>query len=57
MGIASLKDTIIEIEKKGKFEKDDKALPGLLEFIKITLLKVVELLKNELPAKETGAFI
>jgi CheY-like chemotaxis protein len=57
MGIASLKDTIIEIEKKGKFEKDDKALPGLLEFIKITLLKVVELLKNEFSAKETGAFI
>jgi PAS domain S-box-containing protein len=57
MGIASLKDTIMEIEKKGKFEKDDKALPGLLEFIKITLLKVVELLKNELAAKETGAFI
>lgn len=49
LGIISLKGPIREIEKKGRLEMNDAAIPLLLETIKATISEVTGLLKKEFP--------
>ena len=48
MGIVSLKDTIIEIERKGRLNTNDEALQDLLFLVKTSIDAVVKLLDAEL---------
>jgi HPt (histidine-containing phosphotransfer) domain-containing protein len=49
MGIASIKDTIREIEKNGRDKNDNAELPALLDKIETTINDVVAAVKQDYP--------
>jgi hypothetical protein len=52
MGVVILNDAITEVERLGKLELNNGALPDLLSFIQTTVLQVTNLLTDKFAAKE-----